>query len=147
MPVMVSECSRSDLEHLDSGIVAYNASMVPFTQSDPFIRLNFKVEVDGNMVAGIQSVLYCWGCLYLDVLLVDHDQRGRGYGTMLLNRVEEEASKHGCHLIHLDTFDFQAKDYYLRRGFEVFGVLPNCPKNHTRYYLKKDLQCPDSPSR
>ena len=43
----------------------------------------------------------------------------------------------GCHLIHLDTFDFQAKDFYIKHGYEVFGVLDECPKKHKRYYLKK----------
>ena len=42
-------------------------------------------------------------------------------------------------LIHLDTFDFQAKDFYLKHGYEVFGVLDDCPKGHKRYYMKKVL--------
>ena len=45
----------------------------------------------------------------------------------------------GAYLSHLDTFDFQAKDFYLKHGYEIFGTLENCPPNHNRYYLKKAL--------
>ncbi len=57
--------------------------------------------------------------------------------------MEREAQNKGAILVHLDTFDFQAKDFYLRHGYEVFGVLENPPtgfyKQHKRYYLKKNL--------
>ena len=54
-----------------------------------------------------------------------------------LKEIENIAIEKGCHLIHLDTFDFQAKDFYIKHGYEVFGVLDECPKKHKRYYLKK----------
>ena len=62
-----------------------------------------------------------------------------GLGSKLLAEVERTAVEAGCTLIHLDTFDFQAKDFYLRHGYEVFGVLEDCPEGHCRYYLKKKL--------
>jgi ADP-ribose pyrophosphatase YjhB (NUDIX family) len=39
----------------------------------------------------------------------------------------------------LDTFDFQAKDFYLKHGYDIFGVLGNCPPGHERYYMRKNL--------
>ncbi len=51
-------------------------------------------------------------------------------GAILLNKIETEAKAKGCYLIHLDTFDFQAKDFYLKNGYEIFGVIENCPPNH-----------------
>ena len=56
-----------------------------------------------------------------------------------LKHVEKIAKQNKCHLAHLDTFDFQAKDFYLEHGYSVFGVLENAPKGHSRYYMKKDL--------
>ena len=29
------------------------------------------------------------------------------------------------------------KEFYEKQGYEVFGVLEDCPKGHCRYYLKK----------
>ena len=57
----------------------------------------------------------------------------------MLAKVEKIAKKYSANLVHLDTFDFQAKDFYLKHGYEVFGVLEDCPKCHKRYYMKKVL--------
>lgn len=72
-------------------------------------------------------MLYCWNCLYIDVLWAKEEFRKEGYGSVFLNEVEKIAKEKGCKLIHLDTFDFQGKDFYIKNGYEVFGVLDDCP--------------------
>ena len=57
----------------------------------------------------------------------------------MLQKVEEQAKSFGSKLVHLDTFDFQARDFYLKHGYEIFGTLENCPEGHNRYYMKKIL--------
>ena len=83
--------------------------------------------------------MYGWNVAYIDTLCVDEAYRGKGLGAKLLAEVESAAKEKGCYLIHLDTFDFQAKEFYEKQGYEVFGVLEDCPKEHSRYYLKKVL--------
>ena len=77
--------------------------------------------------------------MYIDILWVDEGARGQGLGTKLLEDAQRIARENQCTLIHLDTFDFQAKDFYLRHGFHLFGVLEGCPEGHCRYYLSKKL--------
>jgi hypothetical protein len=60
-------------------------------------------------------------------------------GTLLGGMIESVARSKGSTLAHLDTFDFQAKQFYVNLGYEVFGALENCPPGHARYYLKKAL--------
>ena len=60
--------------------------------------------------------------------------------SYMLGEIEKSAKDKGCYLIHLDTFDFQAKEFYENHGYEMFGVLDNCPAGHCRYYLKKKLK-------
>ena len=81
--------------------------------------------------------MYCWGCVYIDTLWVDEKYRNKNIGTQLLISVENEARIKDAHLIHLDTFDFQAKEFYLKVGYDVFGKLEDCPLNHIRYFMKK----------
>jgi GNAT superfamily N-acetyltransferase len=122
-------------------IVAFNAAAVPFTQSEPFEKIALSLRDDeGALVGGLTGMLYCWNCLSIDLLWIDEAQRGHGYGSQLLQAAEDEASRSGAHLSHLDTFDFQARDFYVKHGYEVFGELADCPPGHTRYYMKKVLR-------
>lgn len=137
---VIEESTREECGVVDNGIIEYNLSKVPFTQEPPFISINRVIKgVNGEVLAGINCILYCWNCLYVDVLWVKQEYRKEGYGSALLNEVEKIAKEKGCNLIHLDTFDFQAKDFYLKHGYEVFGVLDACPVGHKRYYMKKNI--------
>ena len=137
---VIEESTREEYEIVDNGIVEYNLSKVPFTQEPYFISINRVIkDLDGNILAGINSMLYCWNCLYIDVLWVKEEFRKQGYGSLLLNEVEKIAKEKGCKLIHLDTFDFQGKDFYIKHGYEIFAVLDDCPIEHKRYYMKKNI--------
>lgn len=137
---VIEESTREEYNLVDKGIVEYNLSKVPFTQEPSFVPINKVIKGEnGEVLAGINSLLYCWNCLYIDVLWVKKEFREEGYGTVLLNEVEGIAKERGCKLIHLDTFDFQAKDFYLKHGYEIFGVLDDCPLEHKRYYMKKNI--------
>lgn len=140
MPDGVVKLSAEDARIVDDRLVAFNASAVPFTQSEPFIRMQYGIHDDaGAIIAGITATLYCWGILYTDALWVDERHRHRGFGERLLRHLEQEAKKRGCTLSHLDTFHFQAQAFYEKLGYEPFGVLNECPPGHRRIFLKKDL--------
>ena len=68
---VIEESTREEYEMVDNGIIEYNLSKVPFTQEPSFISINKVIKgLDGNVLAGINSMLYCWNCLYIDVLWV-----------------------------------------------------------------------------
>jgi len=139
-PFSIQESTREDMNFIDERLVEYNASHVPFGPTIPFTKINKHIkDEDGNIVAGINCIYYSWNCLYIDVLWVQKEYRNQGLGSKLLHAIEQSAREQNCHLIHLDTFDFQAKEFYLKHGYEIHGVLENCPMDHNRYYLKKDL--------
>jgi GNAT superfamily N-acetyltransferase len=132
--------STDEAQNVDVSLNRFNDSAVPFTQSPPFMRLCFGVRRDdGSVEAGINALLNAWGILYIEAFWVDEALRHRGLGTQLLARMESEAKTLGCTLSHLDTFDFQAREFYERNGYEIFGTLDDCPPGHKRYYLKKTL--------
>lgn len=81
-----------------------------------------------------------WQWLCIVVLWVHESFRGAGYGKALLAAAEQEAVKRGCQYAYLDTFSFQALEFYQKRGYVVFGELPNFPQGHSRYFLKKELK-------
>jgi len=135
---VINESTWEEVDLIRNGIIEYNLSQVPFSQDPPFTSINKVIKgLNGDILAGIKSELYCWHCLYIDILWVKEEFRKDGYGSALLNEVEKIAKEKGCKLIHLDTFDFQAKDFYIKHGYQVFGVLDDCPIEHKRYYMKK----------
>lgn len=131
---------KKDSDYVIEKLVEYNLSQVPKTQDISYVWINKIVENDDKeIVGGILAKMYCWNVIYIDALWIDENYRNCGIGTKLLKEIEKIAIKESCNLIHLDTFDFQAKDFYIKNGYEVFGVLDECPKDHKRYFLKKYL--------
>lgn len=136
----IKESTGEEIGIVNRGIVEFNLSKVPPQQETTFIFVNRVIKSkDDTVLAGINSIIYSWNCLYVDILWVKEEARGLGYGSALLKEVESIAKEKGCNLVHLDTFDFQAKDFYLKQGYEIFGVLDNCPTDHKRYYMKKNI--------
>ena len=122
-----------DDEFIEDKLVEYNLSMEPATQGKLFESISRKiVDEEGNIIAGCLAIMYCWNVVAIDIIWVDEQYRGQGLGSMLLGEVEHEAMEKGCHLVHLDTFDFQAKGFYEKNGYSVFGILEDCPKGHIR---------------
>lgn len=135
---IIRESNEEESELIVDKIVEYNLSKVPIIQESSFIWIN-RVIVDtyGDIIVGINSKMYCWNCLYIDVLWVKEEYRKEGLGSKILNEIEKVAKGKGCYLIHLDTFDFQAKDFYIKHGYDLFGILDECPQRHKRYFMKK----------
>lgn len=91
-----------------------------------------------NTVGGAIGGSY-YGWLVIDLLWLPESLRGTGLGTQVMRMAEEEARARGCIGIRLDTFSFQARGFYEKLGFSVFGTLPEHPPGHTRYWLSKRL--------
>ena len=132
--------SSKENEKICSGLVAFNASAVSFRRGKAFIPVNRVIrDEEGEPVAGVLAEIYGWDCMSVEVLWVREDCRGKGMGSALLREAERIALEYGCGLVHLDTFDFQARAFYEKHGYRVFGVLEDCPAGHCRYYMKKRL--------
>ena len=51
---------------------------------------------------------------------------------------EVEARRRSCTTVWLDTFEFQARPFYEKLGFEVFGTL-DYPAGFKRFFMQKGL--------
>jgi GNAT superfamily N-acetyltransferase len=93
---------------------------------------------DHEIVGGLIGETH-WDWFYINLLWVKEDLRGCGYGHRLLMLAEEAARQRGARNAYLDTFSFQAPDFYQNHGYRVFGELQDFPLGHQRYYLTKQL--------
>ena len=83
-----------------------------------------------------------WNWLYVAKLWVDERARERGVGTQLLMAAEELARSRGCTDVSLDTFEYQARPFYEKLGYELFGTLDGYPPGYRQFYLRKRLRAP-----
>ena len=93
---------------------------------------------DGAFVGGLVGATFM-GWFAVDGLWVAADHRGRGHATALMARAEAEAKGRGATDCVLDTFSFQAPDFYRKLGYRDFARLDGFPAGHCRHYLTKRL--------
>ena len=77
--------------------------------------------------------------MFIQYLFVPEDLRGQGVGTELMQRAEDWGRSQGLTGIWIDTFEFQARGFYEKLGFTVFGTLEDHPVGSRRYFLQKRL--------
>jgi len=135
----IVESVKNEIDWIENQIDTFNRNQISFSgQSEIF--LNYTVKQDDEIIAGVSSCFYLEEALFVNVIFVKEEYRGKGIGSVLLKKVEDEAKKRGAKLAHLQTFDFhKAKEFYLKHGYEVFGMLDDYPTGYKHYYLKKKL--------
>lgn len=125
-----------DWDLIGGGISDFNAQQAG---DDSGTYICFAVQSPGGEAVGglIGVVHYAW--LLIQLMYLPEDLRGQGYGSRLLALAEDEARQRGAAHAYLDTFSFQALEFYRKHGYQVFGELQDFPKGHTRYFMTKNL--------
>ena len=90
----------------------------------------------GPLLGGMNGGM-AWGWLYVSHLWIDERMRGQGLGSALLARGEDLARRYGMRGAHLTTASFQAREFYEKQGYSVFGTLEDMPPGESLLYLKK----------
>ena len=119
------------------GLLAFNEARLGPSGEQP---VKFVVrDSEGVVLGGILGHTR-WHWLYIAKLWVDERARGRGLGTRLMRAAEDLARSRGCTDVSLDTFDYQARPFYEKLGYELFGTLEGYPPGSRQYYLRKRLR-------
>jgi ribosomal protein S18 acetylase RimI-like enzyme len=134
--ITMRECSDEALraEVLDLLLDHAAAKGLPFGRTD----LAFEARDDGSLMGGLVARI-TQGWMYVELLAVADEARGQGWGRKLLDAAEAEARRRGVTGIWLDTFSFQAPDFYNALGFEEFGRIEDYPVGEARIFLRKRL--------
>lgn len=95
-------------------------------------------KVNGKIKGGLIGETH-GNWLEIDYLWVSEELRNNSIGSKLLRTEEEEAKKRGCEYCFLNTFGFQAPNFYTKYGYYEVFVLENYPLNGKRHYYVKNL--------
>jgi GNAT superfamily N-acetyltransferase len=124
-----------DREFIDEALGEYNA---PFLRDASWAYFGIFLRAEANAIrAGLIGDCYA-GWLTIRLLWVHRDQRRGGLGSGLIKEAEGFALARSCHSAWVDSFSFQAPDFYRRLGYKVFGTL-DYPPDHQRVFLQKRL--------
>lgn len=127
--------STSDIKIIKNGIAEFND-----------VKLNYKSGVlcillknEDNITCGGAFTWYDKESIYIETLWISEEFRNKSFGTKILHSVEKEAKKLGCAFCTLDTFGFQAEDFYLKNGYKRIGIIENYIRHYARIFLRKEI--------
>lgn len=136
--------SKELFDSIEQSLRAYNSQSSKYmTQEFGSINLGYRVSDENNkIVGGVYGYAICNQSWFsLDILWVDPDYRGKDIGTELIKNLERDIREiKTCETIKVETWDFQAKDFYLKMGYKIVGEVPNCPPGTIDYILIKNLK-------
>lgn len=137
MKIEISDCpSTSDRAQVENGLSAH-ASQNGHPWNNRNLGVFYRNE-NGEIVAGLIGETF-WECLSIKFVWVSESLRGHGIGKSLVEAAEIEGRKRECRISTLNTFSFQAPEFYKQLGYRECGRIDNFPNGCTRYYYLKDL--------
>ena len=119
---------------VDEGIGAYNDEAAPLHEVRPLSC--FARDAQHRVVGG--AVGRSWGA-YAEIqqLWVDPGSRGRGIGTTLMRAFEAHARTRGCRVFALETFSFQAREFYESLGYRIEWERRSYPHGIVKYHMTR----------
>jgi len=112
-----------------AGLIRYNDEKMG---KQKYRRFAVSLRNKGKIVGGII------GEVWMTVLFIQFFC-GKGNGTVLIKKIEEEARRFGAVRSYLDTMSVQAPDFYRACGYEAFGAIDGYPGGVTRHWFTKAL--------
>ncbi|PKR84185.1 GNAT family N-acetyltransferase [Heyndrickxia camelliae] len=133
-----SKWNNEDAPYLREKLIEYNMQFlsnkeIAFVNEEVCITVH---DEKGSILGGISGNTKLH-CLFIQFLWIDESLRGKGIGAKLLKTIEELAIEKGCKMVRLDTFSFQAPEFYKKQGYEVYGTVEDFPEGYTHYMLLK----------
>jgi GNAT superfamily N-acetyltransferase len=135
--VVPAEPNETHRNAVMKALVEYNDSKVGPSGFQPLAIL-INDPVTGEPAGGLWGkTAYNW--CFVELFVIPEQFRGQDLGSKVLAQAEDIARERGCIGLWLDTYWFQAPDFYQKQGYEIVGTLPDYPRGGPRYFLKKSL--------
>lgn len=134
--VIKSTPTSEELNFLEDRLYEFNSTQTGKDDGELFAF--FVRNEQQEIIAGICGWTWAEAC-EIRTLWVHPSKRGQGYGQRLLEAAEEEARSHGCKVIMLTSYSFQAPEFYQRHGYTLAWQLSDFPPGHEHCILVKRL--------
>ena len=136
MHIRLENTESQKAQKIGELIRSYNRSKRETAESEP-LNLYFEDE-QGQLLAGLVAETF-GNWLEIEYLFVKEDLRGQGIGSQLLQQAESEAKKRNCRFAFVNTYQFQAPDFYQKYGYKEVFTMKEYPYTGQRHYYQKEL--------
>ncbi len=133
---ITDEIKKEDEQAVFEGLLEYNLARIE--DKNPRDLGVYLQDDNGEIYAGLIGDTH-GNWLTIKFLWVSEKLRGQSIGSRILKKAEEEAKERGCKYVFLDTFSFQAPEFYKKYGYVESFVLEEYPIYGKRYYFTKTL--------
>lgn len=136
MLTVSTEVDEDIADMIGEGLDEYNIGKGgPYNHEELWILAR---DDDGSILGGLKGHTgYSW--MFVDWLWVRPENRKGSVGSQLLAKAEAIACERSCLGAYLETFSFQAPEFYKRHGFQEFGRIDDYPPGHATIWLKKQF--------
>lgn len=130
---------QEDRDFIRTKVIEHNRKSLEGTVKPTSEQASFIARNDNEDIIGGVTTTVFWQHLHVDFLWVDENERGQGIAEQLMQQVEAYARSLQCRLMIVETFSFQAPEFYKKQGFQEFGVIEDHPEGHSFHYFEKWL--------
>ena len=138
MDIKVETPGNEVYEYLNAQLVRANHESSSWSNDAFTVALR---DENGALIGGVRGITNM-GLVEVRGLWIDPPHRGGGTGTHLMALLEAHALSLGATRAALYTYEWQARSFYEKLGYIVYGTL-DFPAGAKRYYMQKDLKAPD----
>ena len=134
--VAIEKPTVADRDAVLAVLKAYNESRAGPSDYRPLALL--LRDAGGETIGGLWGrSMYDWR--YVELLAVPEPLRREGVGSQLMRRAEAVAIERGCVGVWVDTYGFQARGFYEKLDYEIFGTIDDHPRGSQRFFFRKRL--------
>ncbi|MFB9135406.1 GNAT family N-acetyltransferase [Vibrio sp. AK197] len=131
---------KSIREVIYKGLQSFNARHLP--EGEVYSIACFEQDAQFNVLGGLIGEVFKT-TLFVEYLWVDETHRASGLGRALMSEMEHQVRKLGVCDLCLDTYTFQAREFYIRMGFEEVGRYSDFPaQGIDKIFMQKRLSHP-----
>lgn len=99
-------------------------------------------EDKDKKVGGISGYTY-YGSFYISQFFIEDAYQKKGWGTKLMNLLEQKAIELDCKMLILQTMSWEAKGFYYYMGFKELVKIDGFDNDSSMSMMRKILNPPD----
>ena len=127
----------SDYDEVSEKLFEYNCEK---SGVNDFKRFGVYLRNEDNKIIGGLNGWTRWEWAHIENLWIEESYRNQGFGKILLKFAEEISTSRNCKFIDLDTYSFQAPNFYKMNGYEELFIIDGMSKDIKKHFFKKFLK-------